>query len=738
MPLTAHRRAIHMPACYGAPHASPSPASHQRHARALERPLSGAPLNTCPDTFPVTFRSARPAHATRDAIAASRAPTSRPRRSDTVWPAAFALLLVANFVTPASAAVPRDLRHRPTPSQTPARNDDVPGASAWEAVHVEPVKTPAIKSQYAPIDLLRAVAAARAPFSSTSESISDAYTLLTGHEVSPEVRKTVKDWASAIDITTGFIPEVQWLRLPAEISDATADRLEGKPPSPERLIGLVQFASPRSSSSSSSSGGGGGGTPTTSHETPLQPPVAHEGPLSGVSGVSDMSDLSALPAPWPIPNEDLGIVSVPDNLSSGEPPVSRFAIQGEFEQLDGYEQRFSEAELPAAKATRLVIVNGHHYLRGEAGYYRATPGVSADHWLIDAPRHTRAQVPVTYDPATGEWRAHEPLRMCGGGCGSSRPMTPDSIAGSYHDIFAATRHLPDESAQEAIQNAFADLGRLHLVRSNRPDLRALRDHSIVDHRAALRTAMKDIDRRMPLVKQQRLTSEVTARYYYSHPSAEAFCQENAEVLFYFLLQDGIDSNQLRMITVQPKNRSPHVMVLYTESHRFVEMLDASTPQPRVSLRQDGISSSQFAWAAYMTRDTTLLLDPWSRNKAISFARADSPQDAVDILDSAFSDIGHRTGSPYTVSVTRPLAVRKGPLSSQSSLGSLGSAASSGMSDASGTSGMSGTATVSVSSSGSSMTFDMGHEARRHTHPDTSWRPPRPPPQSPAVPENPTT
>ncbi|ODP32614.1 hypothetical protein [Pandoraea sp. ISTKB] len=131
----------------------------------------------------------------------------------------------------------------------------------------------------------------------------------------------------------------------------------------------------------------------------------------------------------------------------------------------------------------------------------------------------------------------------------------------------------------------------------------------------------------------------------------------------------------------------------------------------------------------MTRDTTVLLDPWSRSKAISFARADSPQDAVDILDAAFSDIGHRTGSPYTVSVTRPLAVRKGVMSSQSSLGSVGSAGSSGTmsgaSDGSGRSGSTNTVIGSVSSSGSGAGVDAGNVVRRHSIADTFARPPRP-------------
>ncbi|MFK0377358.1 hypothetical protein [Pandoraea sp. NPDC090278] len=487
--------------------------------------------------------------------------------------------------------------------------------------------------------------------------MTDVYSLMTGRDVPHETRETVKAWGTAIDITSGLIPEVQMLRLPAEVSDMAVDGIDGKPPSIDRIIGLAQFASPR-----------GSGSPAAPERAPPRPAPKASAPRPPKSPL------------WLAPKDErIGVVELPDNLAA-EAPTSRFAIRGEFDHLDGYVQTFTQAELPTDKATRLIFVGGHRYLRGEAGYYRISQGLSGDHWLIDAPHQTRAQVPVTYDPVTDQWRAHEPLRVCGGGCGPSRPISPDSIATSFDSIFSATMHVTDEGAQEAIHNAFADLSRLHLVRSNRPDLRALRDNSIIDHRAALRRAMRDIDPQSSLVRQQFLAAEATARYYYSHPFAEAFCQENAEILFHFLLQDGVSSDQLRMITVQPKNRSPHVMVLFTESHRFIDMLDASTPRLRESLRPDGLSSGQFAWAAYMTRDTTLLLDPWSRNKAISFVWAEEPQDVVDILEVAFADIGHRTGSPYTVSITRPLASRRGSPGSLSSLGSSGSSgASSGTS-----------------------------------------------------------
>lgn len=633
MALTTHQRAVRTTPCYGA-----SPAATRKCDAA---------------GFPRAFRRARTARASRTSDSVVKPHTSSRQSSSTPWSVAFAILLVTNYGASATASLPRGYRDRFEPALTPDGHHDGMGASLPGEVVAEAVPQVQVKSEYSAVDVLRAVAAARAPFASTGESMTDAYSLVTGRDVSLETRKTVKAWGKAIDITSGLIPEVQMLRLPAEVSDMTVDGIDGKPPSIDRIIGLAQFASPR--------GGGSRTAPELVSPKRSARPGARRSPKTPL---------------WQMPKDErIGVVELPDNLLA-EKPTSRFAIRGEFDHLDGYEQTFSQAELPTDKATRLVFVRGHRYLRGEAGYYRVSQGVSGDHWLIDAPRQTRAQVPVTYDPVTDQWRAHEPLRVCGGGCGPSRPISPDSIATSFDSIFSATMHVTDEGAQEAIHNAFADLSRLHLVRSNRPDLRMLRDNSIIDHRAALRVAMRDINPNLPLVKQQSLVAEATARYYYSHPFAEAFCQENAEILLHFLLQDGVSSDQLRMITVQPKNRSPHVMVLFTESNRFIDMLDASTPRLRESRRPDGLSSGQFAWAAYMTRDTTLLLDPWSRNKAVSFVWANEPQDVVDILEVAFADIGHRNGSPYTVSVTRPLASRRSSPGSQSSLGSAGSSGTS--------------------------------------------------------------
>lgn len=635
-----------------------------------------------PSKFRGTFRHARAAHAAREISDTHR---SRPAVRDAFWPVAFSLLLAANLATPATSALPprdRRVRHGNATARldTSAPTSNLTAMPSSDQVVVRPVTRTAIKSDYAMLDVLKAVAAARSPFLNTGESLADAYEIASGQPVAPDFRRMLRTLTGTLDTATGIVPDVQALRMPAEIADIAADRIEGRALDTSRLSGVLQFASPRGQAMH--------GVPEW-HDAPVLPerdapePPAFDPAIAIDVARGRLTESRAAPerdrpgydiAPYRRPN-----VADPDLALNDAPASTRF-IQDERRHLSGYAQHLPEHFRPKDETTRRFLAGGHHYLRGEAGDYRITRGFSDDHWLVDAPRRNQAQVPVTFDPATGRWQAHAPLRLCGGGCGPSRPMTPDSITSSYEDIFAATRHLPDESAQEAIQNAFADVGRLHLLRSNREDLRDLRDNSIVDHRAALSVAMKDINRGAPLRKQQRQAAEATAMYYYSRPFAEAFCQENAEVLFYFLLQDGVDQDNLRMITVQPKGRAPHVMVLYSESREFIDILDRSTPQPKAPLREDGVTSSQFAWGAYLARDTTVLLDPWSRYKAISFARADTPQDAVDILDSAFAEIGHRTGYPYTVSVTRPLAARRhaviGQTSSSTSLGSAASARSS--------------------------------------------------------------
>ncbi|APD13296.1 hypothetical protein [Pandoraea pulmonicola] len=682
MTFASHRRAIDVSARYDVSCAA------ERRRRAAHAPAG----------FPGTFQRARPARARqpRAPTTANDAPDVN-RNPSAVWPAAFALLLVANLAAPTSARVPA--RSRPPSADDGAlRTEDPLGRPENVAppdVAVAPLVLSTIKSEYTSLDLLKAMAVARNPFRSAARQLADAFAAVSGGDVDPELRRSMDEWAGLVDEVTGLLPRVQLMRIPAEVAGIAVDDIEGRPVSADRLTGLIQFTSPSMHANAQKDTVGkpeadfpvNGEVPPNDYASETFHDAAQV-PLAGAKDAEDVEDADD-DANGRAHERDLSptldhanemrlsgdVDATPVQAHAGA--EGTFAIRGEFDHLAGYEQTLAPEHAPADASARRFFANGHHYLRGAAGVYRIERGLSGDHWLIDAPRRNRAQVPVTFDPATQQWEAHAPLRVCGGGCGASKPAKPDSINGSFEDIFLATRHLPAPKVRGAILSSFADLGLMNLVRSNRADLRSIRDNSIVDHRMALREAMKHIDRHAPLARQQRLASEITTRYYFSHQGSEAFCQENAEILFQFLLEDGVPAEQLRMITVQPRHRAPHVMVLYSESRRLIDILDKVTPHPPVDFRPDGIGDTHFAWAVFLTRDKTVLLDPWSRSKAISFAGAGTQEDVVAILDAALADIGHRPGRRYVVTVTRPLSERRGPMSRQGSHGSLTSAGSSG-------------------------------------------------------------
>lgn len=659
--------------------------------------------------LPQAFRGARLARPQSVSYGSERRERTGPRQppNGTAWPAALAIMLVANLAAPAAGAVPR----RASPSEgdgevggavaTTWSPDAPPTANAaspaFGEVVVRPMARASIKSDYTFYDFVNAVAAARAPFHHLGESMGDAYTMLSGQEIDPHVRQGVQQGADVLDLATGLLPGVPMLRLPGDLADIFKDGLEGKSPDSEKIAGLLQYADPRTM--------GAGLKPHADSSAPAHSPSAprpvdpslpaHRVDAPSAEFMQDRLSMPRSDAVQPGSQgdthdkaEDAGAEDAREAVLSpalppGEPahvlePASPLHIVDERQYLHGYEQHLPVDQLPPGEPSRLVLVNGHHYLRGEAGDYRARRGLSADHWLVDAPQGSerRAQVPVTYDASTGKWHAHAPLRLCGGGCGSSRLAHPaDSIAGSFDEIFSAVRHLPDENVREAIQTAYSELSELHLRRTNRADLQPIRDNSIINHRTVLRDAMrKTIDPSSPLIKQQRIAAEITANYYLWTAAAEAFCQENAEILFHFLLESGISKRKIRMITFKPQNRPPHVMVLYTESEHLIALLDRSTPvRP---LHRDGISHEFFREAAYLTRHSTILLDPWSTLKAVSFGGASNRFDAGRLINRALVDIGHTPGSPYIVSLTRPLGIHRTSPNGSLGQGSLGSSGSS--------------------------------------------------------------
>ncbi|MGD1324290.1 hypothetical protein ACNHE5_05000 [Pandoraea pnomenusa] len=143
--------------------------------------------------FRGTFRHARAAHAARDINDTHR---SRPAARDAFWPVAFSVLLAANLATPATSALPpsdRRVRHDNNEDYghgtatmrlgTSAPTSNLTAMPLPDQVIVRPVTRTAIKSGYAMLDILKAVAAARSPFLNTGESLADVYEIASGQPV---------------------------------------------------------------------------------------------------------------------------------------------------------------------------------------------------------------------------------------------------------------------------------------------------------------------------------------------------------------------------------------------------------------------------------------------------------------------------------------------------------------------------------------------------------------------------
>ncbi|WP_144265867.1 hypothetical protein [Pandoraea sp. SD6-2] len=521
------------------------------------------------------------------------------------------------------------------------------------------------KSEYTFPEILRSVSSAREPFRRLGESVGDAIEILREHEMATSVRQGLTVSGEVVDIATGFIPEVQLARLPGELAGVVADGLDGKLPTSETISGLMQNGDPRAFGSHMPPHARRRVQHPMRSELPAEPvgPLnrgLHPIPRAHMAARRKLSpENEAEPSRDEVDAIDADHFFLASEQTDNAPPApaTPLHIEGEAEHLRGYEEVFTDEQLPSGERPRLLLIKGERYIGGDAGYYHAVRGRSDDHWLIDAPRRDKAQVPVTFDRASGQWQAHAPLRLCGGGCGQSKGLSTDSIDGRYSEIEAAVSHLHDEKMQLAILHGMEELAHMHLLRTNRPDTRGTGDNSIMTHRAALRKAMEHIDRYAPLVTQQRQAAEVTTGYYYWNHHAEAFCHENAEILFHQLLQNGVSEDRIRIINITPQRRSPHVLVLYSETHDLTTLLDLATPQPPVFNHRDGISGATFSGFIYMNRGTTILLDPWSTTKAIEFSRARDESDVMRTLDEAFADIGHQSGQPFTVSVTRPFGSR---------------------------------------------------------------------------------
>ncbi|VVE86528.1 hypothetical protein [Pandoraea bronchicola] len=685
MPYLSHHRLTNATPHYGIP-----PTANHREPRP-RAPFATELRHVC------LARATHAAHAVDMRIRLSPA-------SPMAWRTAFAVMLVA-----ANTGTPNAL-----PTDEPQRDQDMHPADPGEGgrIPANPAPPPAeisvmreneqadvlrvsiehspIRTHYAFGDVLRAISAGDQPLRKLSESICVFHELLSGNALDPRTGATLQQIAGLIGMATGLIPQVQQLRIANEVG--------GTPLTSGEMDETVQRVDPRNFAGSE-----GGRATQRVVNLPFLPDAANAAhvvrrlPSEPVETyVRPEADGAPVPPQAPLVHErardtdeaqSYAIAQAPHSPDTVNPSPADFKIESERAFLRGYERILTPDALPTDRHARLMLVNGHHHIRGEAGYYRATRARDGNHWLVDAPQGSdaKAQVPVTYDAASGQWRAHAPLRLCGGGgCAPSRKATPDGIAIKYQQIADAVRHLPEAHVRTAIERAFHDVSRLRLMRTHRGELRPMRNNAMTGHRAALAEAMKLIDPKASLLVQQREAAIATTHYYWSREAeAEAFCQENAEVLFHFLLEHGVPDDRIRMITVQPRDRPPHVVVLYTESQVILDLLELATPQPPVIGYTDGVDDMSFSAWLFMTRDTTVLLDAWSSTQATSFAHATSEQRLADTLDAALADTGHRPGSPYVVSITRPLRGQRSRTAGQGSMASRGSA---GSSDASGSSG----------------------------------------------------
>lgn len=532
---------------YGAQRTAP------RDSRACARQHRDA-AHWVPCGFTHTFGQARFTHAGGSGVASSRPspPGNASSSGHRVWPAALALLLVSNLAAPVVGAVPRrgliadshDDNLSP-PAQLPAEHTAAYLAEVFNAsaptpdeVDIRPVERVYFKRDYTLMDLLRAVAASRAPFEKYGDSVGDAYDVFSERQAAPDAREKVRSAGRVVDTATGLLPRVALLRVPGDLAQFAVNELEGKPFELRDYFKVLEYLNPKTHNSDA----------TSATDTP--------------------------------------------------------------------------------------------------------------------------------EPSTGQWQAGDPLKPGGGGYGRSHgALHSGSIEEEWPDVARAISHLPNEDTQAVIQTAFGNLASLRLQHANRADCRLSRDDSIVGHRMALQDAMRHVDREAPLLLQQREAAAATAMFYSDNPLAEIFCRENAEILFHLLLEGGIPDTCLRMITVHPRNRSPHVMVLYTTSETFIRMLHLATPVLPTHGQHDGIDERVFERAIFLTRDSTLLLDPWGATKATGFSNATTDHEVRNTLDGLFANMGHGDGQAFTVSITRALSARTHDSGSSRSVGSPMSSAS---------------------------------------------------------------
>ncbi|MCE4060978.1 hypothetical protein LXM60_12255 [Pandoraea sputorum] len=231
-----HHRAIGSAPCYRL-----SPTANRRQSNRFST-----------HEFPRHFRGTRASPRAHTAAANGPCRNAPGKASSVVhWQTAFALTLVANLVPHALAGPRLPFSRDKQRSGDDAAHDaalhahDIAAISGDHVQRVPVQQHTALKADYSLPQLMRALGASRAPFQNLGQAINEMHVLVAGAELDPQTLETVKDVGSFIDMVTALIPSVQNARLGGHVAHATADAVEGKPTTAERIGALIQMSDPR-------------------------------------------------------------------------------------------------------------------------------------------------------------------------------------------------------------------------------------------------------------------------------------------------------------------------------------------------------------------------------------------------------------------------------------------------------------------------------------------------------------
>lgn len=503
-----------------------------------------------------------------------------------------------------------------------------------------------INRNYSASRVLRILGSSRRPFASLAEVADDLHFAAHGKGL-PSRQKKMADIAGQwVDVATSLHPRIMLSRNLAGGMASLADMLDGKPFTAEQTNAALLALDLRAI-----------GRPSYQR-------------------VEASADLAPLREPASVPE--------PPDMRQGALPTETRPIIDEH-WLREHVATPTES-LPAPNAEGLIHHGGKTWIKGDGGYYQVHRS-ARNGWSV----YTRGglhDVPVQFEPATAQWRAYPKLSLNGGGGATSKQMraAPPESGGTASGRRASNEPASDGAASGRtasnrlapppselmpkdsmdgfrivtssfpllaarpqlagrIRRAFRNLGKLSLLRSNRPDRRHMTDYSIFEARNSIVEELESSGRTSSLESRQESAARITTNYYEAHRGSEAYCQENSEILFQYLLDEGVSRKRLSMITFTDSD-SGHVAVLYTKHmSAFKGMISED--------KQAFLSEADFANTVFEQRATTLLLNPWGRAKLLGFEHAETPQDVVNTIDMATGEAGILSRFGYRVRATLP-------------------------------------------------------------------------------------